>query len=73
MGKEQFSFRITKNGRVFVYWHGPRGKREIVLSGTLAARLTNALPTMNPEEQQLALARATGNFKRGNERRSDRV
>jgi hypothetical protein len=68
MGKEQFTYTITKNGKVFVYWHGKQGKREIVLKGARAARFIRDLPTMNPEEQQLALARATGNFKRGNER-----
>jgi hypothetical protein len=68
MGKEQFSYNITKNGKVFVYWHGGRGKREIVLKGARVEGLIEELPTMNPDEQQLALARATGNFKRGNER-----
>ncbi len=33
MGGERFSYRVTKDGRVFVYWHGGRGKREIVLEG----------------------------------------
>jgi hypothetical protein len=73
MGKEQFSYRITKNGKVFVHWHGTRGRREIVLKGTRASRLIRDLPKMNPEEQQLALARSTGNFKRGNERQSGNV
>ena len=73
MGKEQFSYRITKNGKVFVYWHGTPGRREIVLKGARAERLIRDLPTMSPEERQLALARATGNFKRGNERRSGPV
>ena len=73
MGKEQFSYRITKNGKVIVYWHGIHGQREIVLKGARAAKLINDLPTMNPEEEQLALARATGNFKRGNERQSGQV
>jgi hypothetical protein len=73
MGKEQFTYRITKNGKILVYWHGTQGKREIVLKGVRAARLIRDLPTMNPEEQQLALARSTGNFKRGNERRTGDV
>ena len=73
MGKEQFSYTITKTGKVFVYWHGTHGKREIVLNGARAAKLINDLPTMTPEEKQLALARATGNFKRGNERQSGQV
>jgi hypothetical protein len=50
MGKEQFTYRITKNGKIFVYWHGTQGKREIVLKGVRAARLIRDLPTMNPEE-----------------------
>jgi hypothetical protein len=67
MGKEQFSYRITKNGKIFVYWHRTNGKREIVLKGARAERLIRELPGMDPEQQQLALARATGNFKHGNE------
>ena len=67
MGKEQFSYRFTKNGKVFVYWQGKNGKREIVMKGARAERLIRELPAMDTEQQQLALARATGNFKRGNE------
>jgi hypothetical protein len=67
MGKEQFSYWITKNGKVFVYWRGNHGNRGIVLKGTRAERPIRDLPGMNPDQQQLALARATGNFKRGNE------
>ena len=73
MGGEQFSYKTTKNGKVFVYWHGTHGRREIVLKGAREAKLVNELPTMNPEEKQLALAKATGNFKRGNERQSDQI
>jgi hypothetical protein len=73
MSKEQFTYRITKNGKIFVYWQGRQGKREIVLRGKRAARIIRDLPMMNPEEQQRALARSTGNFKRGNERRPGNV
>jgi hypothetical protein len=68
MGEELLSYRITKNGKLFVHWHGKRGKREIILKGARAENLIRNLPAMTPEQQQLALARATGNFKRGNER-----
>lgn len=70
MGKEEFSYWITKDGKVLVYWHGKNGRRKIVLKGARAARLIADLPDMDHEQQQLALARATGNFKRGNERPS---
>lgn len=68
MGNERFSYRITRNGKVFVWWHGSHGKREIVLKGPRADRLIAELPGMDREQEQLALARTTGNFKRGNER-----
>jgi hypothetical protein len=68
MGKEGFSYRVTKDRKVLVYWHGKNGGREVVLKGARAAKLVAELPEMNHEEQQFALARATGNFKRGNER-----
>ena len=41
---------------------------EIVLKDPRAERLIRDLPAMDPEQQQLALARATANFKRGDER-----
>lgn len=68
MGGERFSYRVTKDGKVFVYWHGRRGKREIVLKGARADKLIAELPGMDRRREQLALARVTGNFKRGNER-----
>jgi hypothetical protein len=68
MAGERFSYRITKNGKLFVYWHGTNGRREIVLKGAKSEKLITELPGMDHEAQQLALARATGNFKRGNER-----
>ena len=68
MGNERFSYRITRNGKVLVYWHGATGRREIVLKGARADKLIRELHGMDADRQQLALARATGNFKRGNER-----
>ena len=68
MDKEQFSYRISKNGKLFVNWHDKQGKREIVLKDPRADKLLRELPVMDPEQRQLALARATANFKRGNER-----
>jgi hypothetical protein len=64
---EQFSYRTTKDRKVLIYW---QGRRVVVLKGARADKLIAGLPRMDPEEQQLTLARATGNFKRGNERLS---
>ena len=41
MGKERFAYRVTKNGKVFVYRHGKQGKREIVLKGARARSTGN--------------------------------
>jgi hypothetical protein len=65
MGKEPFSYRVTKNGKLFVYCRGKNGKREIAMKGSRAERPISELPAMNPEQQQLVLARATGNPKTG--------
>ena len=56
MSKEQFSYRTTWNGKLFVYWHGKQGKREIVLKGGQDEKLIRELPAMPFEQQQLALA-----------------
>jgi hypothetical protein len=52
------SIRIARNGRVVTVVRGEAARR-------LAARLALAEPSL----VQLELARATGNYRRGNERR----
>jgi hypothetical protein len=64
--KEQFSYRLTKDGRVRIAFHG----RDVVtVAGTQADRLRAGLEGADADAVQLLLAKATGNFKRGNERR----
>ena len=63
---EHFSYRTSKDGRVFVSWGG---RVVTVVSGATGTRLAAALDAADADEAQLLLARATGNFKRGNERR----
>jgi antitoxin (DNA-binding transcriptional repressor) of toxin-antitoxin stability system len=61
---EPFTFRVTKAGQVLV----SRGGRLVVtVSGSAAARLIPLLGTDDDTDQDL-LARATGNYRRGNER-----
>jgi hypothetical protein len=61
-----FSYRPRKDGSVAIFW---RNRPARVLTGMLAARFLEAAPTASEDERQLLMARATGNFKRGNERR----
>jgi hypothetical protein len=61
-----FRFAVTKDGRVRISW---RSRVVTTVVGAAATRLTASLDAADDEEQvQQLLARATGNFKRGNER-----
>jgi hypothetical protein len=64
---DPFDHRVTKDGRVLV----SRGGRTVaVLAGPSAARLVTRLAGADEPARQHLLARATGNYRRGNERRS---
>jgi hypothetical protein len=65
---EPFTYRVTKAGQVLV----SRDARQVVtVSGAAAARLIPLLGVDDETDQEL-LARATGNYRRGNERGSHR-
>ncbi|PKL25233.1 MAG: hypothetical protein CVV47_06760 [Spirochaetae bacterium HGW-Spirochaetae-3] len=60
-----FSYRITKDGKAIVSWNG----RAVVTLGAMdAARLERTAASGDEYAVQLFLAKATGNFKHGNER-----
>ncbi|MEZ4670881.1 MAG: hypothetical protein R3E39_23505 [Anaerolineae bacterium] len=61
-----FDFQITKDGKILIYWGG---KIVTTLSGDAAQKLAPKLDTTDESAIQLALAKATGHFKHGNERR----
>ncbi|MBA3347484.1 MAG: hypothetical protein H0T13_02885 [Actinobacteria bacterium] len=60
-----FSYRARNDGTVAIFW-----KRipATVLAGKLAENFLAAVPEATDAEQQLLMVKATGNFKRGNER-----
>ena len=61
---DPFGYRITKDGRILV----SRGGHQIVtIAGSRAERLVGMLGA-DPVQDQELLARATGNYRRGNER-----
>ena len=72
---EIFAYRITKDKKVFISWHG---KQVTVLSGKKAesfisdmAKYERAGCPRSPADgkaAQLLMAKATGHFKHGNER-----
>ena len=60
-----FSYRSTKDGKVFISW---RGQHVTTLAGASAQRFLTRTDGAAHEDQQLEMARATGHFKHGNER-----
>lgn len=61
-----FDWRVTKDGQVLV----SRGDRVVTtVRGDAAAKLLGRLERADDDTAQQLLARVTGNYKRGNERR----
>jgi hypothetical protein len=67
LDEERFAFRTTRDGRVIISYEG---RVVTIVTGKKAKKFIDGLPAMTMHEIQLTLARLTGNFKRGNERRS---
>jgi hypothetical protein len=64
--EEVFSFRASAGGKVFLLW---RGRTVKTLRGEEARRFLARIAGLQGEAAQLVMAKATGNFRRGNERR----
>lgn len=62
---EPFSFRVSKEGKVFISW---QGRQVTILSGKEAEKFTQRMETADEKGRQLIMAKATGNFKHGNEK-----
>lgn len=62
---EPFALREGKGGKVFITWYG---KPAAVLTGGKAAAFVSRVSGLDSHARQLAMAKVTGNFKRGNER-----
>ena len=69
MGHEQFDYQTTKEGTVRILWEG---RCVMTLGGVRGARLASDLSDADSEQVQYLLQRATGNFRRGNERQAGR-
>jgi hypothetical protein len=60
-----FEYRTTKDGRVLISY---QGRTVTTLKGGQARNFIERVVDADEDKVQLALAKATGNFKRGNER-----
>ena len=65
LAAEPFAFRVTKSGLVQISYSG---KVVTTLAGREANRFIARTNNADAYECQLAMAKATGHFKRGNER-----
>ncbi|MCL2377850.1 MAG: hypothetical protein FWC77_01855 [Defluviitaleaceae bacterium] len=65
LDEEVFTYRITKDEKVFIYSHG---KHVTTLAGKRAIAFIGIIKTAGEKEAQLIMAKATGHFKHGNER-----
>lgn len=64
-----FSYRATKEGRVMFYWQGKHVK---TIAGGEAQKFLRRIEGLDDVDAQLVMAKATGHFRHGNERRSGR-
>ena len=69
LDEEIFAYRATKDQKVFISW---RGKTVTTLSGAKAADFIAEVDGADAKDAQLIMAKATGNFKRGNEKQGKR-
>jgi hypothetical protein len=65
LNEDIFDYRLTKDGRVMLYWQDKHIK---TLAGKEAQRFIEKIDGLDDHDAQLLMAKATGNFKRGNER-----
>ena len=63
--EEPFAYVATKNGQVRISYDG---RVVSTVAGDQGDRLLRRLAAADPAQVQLLLAKATGNFKHGNER-----
>lgn len=65
MPEDTFTYRRA-GAAIMIFW---RGREVKTMRGAPAAALLHKLDAADEDEQQALLAKATGNFKRGTDRR----
>jgi hypothetical protein len=65
LAEEPFAFQASAGGKVFISW---QGSQVMILRGDDAQAFLKRVAGQDARTQQLVMAKATGNFKRGNER-----
>ena len=65
LDEEPFDYKELKDNKVQIYWNN---KPVMFVKGLAAKKLLMKIEKASGKEIQLALAKITGNFKRGNEK-----
>ncbi|GAU76062.1 hypothetical protein [Fusibacter sp. 3D3] len=65
-----FDYTVSKNGKVFISWYG---KEVMILKDQASKKLLEKLENASEYDVQLILAKVTGNFKRGNEKKAKKL
>ena len=68
--EEPFDYSVLKDNKVQISFHH---KPVMMLKGSTAMDLIKKLDKAEGRDKQLILAKATGNFKRGNEKMSKKL
>ncbi len=68
MASERFTFQASKDDLVQIFDDGKRAK---MLKGRAAIKFLNRVTQLPPEAQQMLMAKATGQYKFGNERQGE--
>ena len=68
MEEDIFSFQKNKDDKVFIYWYN---QQVMILKNKMAQKFIKQIEGLDDSEKQLVMAKITGNFKRGNERKKD--
>ena len=63
---EPFSFRMTKDRKVFIHWNG---RQILTIKGSAAEKFLASIDSVDAQQAQLEMACVTGHFKHGTERR----
>lgn len=66
LDEEPFSYSVSKDNKVFIYWHD---KQVTILKGKESIKFLERIKGADFKQAQLIMAKVTGNFKHGNERR----
>lgn len=64
--EEYFSYRVSKDNKVFISWYD---KQVMILKGKESEKFLAKIKKADTSlDEQLIMAKVTGNFKRGNEK-----